>query len=107
LNTAGEREDTVAFFKQKDTKTYDLALSQALEQIQGNIQWIEVRKVGDSHVNMKTESNTTSPALDGRCFRVVGGMAEEKILMNGVCQLYVIFMRYLYTGHWPIKRLRF
>jgi hypothetical protein len=32
----------VAFFEGKDIKMYDLALNQALEQIQGNIQWIEV-----------------------------------------------------------------
>jgi aminopeptidase 2 len=46
FNTVKDYEETKAYFKGKDTRTYDLALNQALEQIQSNIHWISVCGAG-------------------------------------------------------------
>jgi hypothetical protein len=45
FNKSKDYEEIKAYFEGKDTTAYDLGLSQALEQILGNVHWITVCNV--------------------------------------------------------------
>lgn len=43
LSSMKDYEETVAFFKDRDTSTFKMSLDQALESIEARAAWVEVR----------------------------------------------------------------